>query len=83
MIVENPFNIVCKQILTEQCIRLMLKQDNGGSIMFLSSVALKMVLSDFKSGYTEYVGGNFYRLKFNTNKLNWILEAVDEDNPAY
>lgn len=25
-------------------------------------------------------GGNFYRLKFDTNKLNWTLEAVDEDN---
>lgn len=24
-------------------------------------------------------GGNFYGLKFDTNKLNWILEAVDED----
>ena len=23
-------------------------------------------------------GGNFYRLKFDTNKLNWILEAVEE-----
>lgn len=28
-------------------------------------------------------GGNFYRLKFDTNKLNWTLEAVDEDDPAY
>lgn len=25
-------------------------------------------------------GGNFYRLRFDTNKLNWILEAVDEDS---
>lgn len=23
-------------------------------------------------------GGNFYRLKFDTNKLNWMLEAVDD-----
>ncbi len=28
-------------------------------------------------------GGNFYRLKFDTSKLNWILEAVDEDNSSY
>lgn len=28
-------------------------------------------------------GGNFYRLKFDTNKLNWMLEAVDEDDPSY
>lgn len=27
--------------------------------------------------------GNFYRLKFDTNKLNWFLEAVDEDDTAY
>ena len=24
-------------------------------------------------------GGNFYRLKFDTNKLNWILEAIEEE----
>ena len=24
-------------------------------------------------------GGNFYKLKFDTNKLNWILEAVEEE----
>jgi len=24
-------------------------------------------------------GGNFYRLKFDTNKLKWFLEAIDED----
>ena len=23
-------------------------------------------------------GGNFYRLKFDTDKLNWTLEAVEE-----
>ncbi|MBI2599520.1 hypothetical protein HYW43_01200 [Candidatus Daviesbacteria bacterium] len=23
-------------------------------------------------------GGNFYRLKFDTNKLDWFLEAVEE-----
>lgn len=23
-------------------------------------------------------GGNFYRLRFDTNKLNWTLEAVEE-----
>lgn len=23
-------------------------------------------------------GGNFYRLRFDINKLNWILEAVEE-----
>ncbi len=23
-------------------------------------------------------GGNFYQLKFDTNKLNWILEEVEE-----
>lgn len=28
-------------------------------------------------------GGNFYRLKFDTNKLKWFLEAVDEDDTAY
>lgn len=24
-------------------------------------------------------GGNFYRLKFDVNKLKWLLEAVDEE----
>lgn len=24
--------------------------------------------------------GNFYRLKFDTNKMNWFLEAVEEGN---
>ena len=24
-------------------------------------------------------GGNFYRLKFDTTKLNWYLEAVESD----
>lgn len=24
-------------------------------------------------------GGNFYRLKFDTNSLKWFLEAVEED----
>ena len=24
-------------------------------------------------------GGNFYRLKFDTNKLKWFLEAVEEE----
>jgi len=24
-------------------------------------------------------GGNFYRLKFETSKLRWILEGVEED----
>lgn len=24
-------------------------------------------------------GGNFYRLTFDTNKLNWSLEAVEEE----
>ncbi len=28
-------------------------------------------------------GGNFYRLKFDTNSLKWFLEAVDEDNTSY
>ncbi len=28
-------------------------------------------------------GGNFYRLKFDTQKLNWVLEAVDEDYSAH
>ena len=28
-------------------------------------------------------GGNFYRLGFDTNKLKWVLEAVDEDNPTH
>lgn len=28
-------------------------------------------------------GGNFYRLNFDTNKLSWILEAVDEDDSTY
>lgn len=28
-------------------------------------------------------GGNFYRLKFDTNKLKWFLEAVDEDDSPY
>jgi len=28
-------------------------------------------------------GGNFYRLKFDSNKMRWFLEAVDADNPAY
>lgn len=23
--------------------------------------------------------GNFYRLKFDTNKLNWTLEAIEEE----
>lgn len=27
--------------------------------------------------------GNFYRLRFDTKKLNWILEAVDEDDSTY
>lgn len=28
--------------------------------------------------------GNFYRLKFDSNKLKWFLEGVDnEDNPTY
>ncbi len=27
--------------------------------------------------------GNFYKLKFDTNKLNWMLEAVDEDNSSH
>lgn len=28
-------------------------------------------------------GGNFYRLKFDTTKLKWFLEAVDEDYSTY
>lgn len=24
-------------------------------------------------------GGNFYRLKLDTNKMNWVLEAVEEE----
>lgn len=24
-------------------------------------------------------GGNFYRLRFDANKLNWVLEAVEEE----
>ncbi|OGE64280.1 hypothetical protein A3I48_00845 [Candidatus Daviesbacteria bacterium RIFCSPLOWO2_02_FULL_36_7] len=28
-------------------------------------------------------GGNFYRLRFDSNKLSWLLEAVDEDSSAY
>lgn len=28
-------------------------------------------------------GGNFYRLKFDTNKLKWFLEAVDEDDTSH
>lgn len=28
-------------------------------------------------------GGNFYRLKFDTQKLKWFLEAVDEDDTTY
>ncbi len=27
--------------------------------------------------------GNFYRLKFDTNKLKWFLEAIDEDYSPY
>lgn len=25
-------------------------------------------------------GGNFYKLKFDTNKMNWTLEAVDDSS---
>lgn len=25
-------------------------------------------------------GGNFYKLKFDTTKMNWILEAVDDSS---
>lgn len=28
-------------------------------------------------------GGNFYRLKLDTNKMSWFLEVVDEDDTAY
>lgn len=28
-------------------------------------------------------GGNFYRLRFDTKKLNWNLEAVEEDDITY
>ncbi len=28
-------------------------------------------------------GGNFYRLKFDTKKLNWLLEVVDENDSSY
>lgn len=28
-------------------------------------------------------GGNFYRLKFDTKKLKWSLEGVDEDYSPY
>lgn len=28
-------------------------------------------------------GGNFYRLRFDTGKLRWSLEAVDEDYFTY
>ena len=28
-------------------------------------------------------GGNFYRLRFDTAKLKWFLEAVDEDYSTY
>lgn len=28
--------------------------------------------------FSVSAGGNFYRLKFDTNKLTWILEAVEE-----
>lgn len=28
-------------------------------------------------------GGNFYRLGFDLNKLKWLLEAVDEDDPTH
>lgn len=33
--------------------------------------------------FSVSAGGNFYRLRFDTNKLNWILEAVDEDDSSY
>lgn len=29
--------------------------------------------------FSVSAGGNFYRLRFDTNKLNWILEAVEEE----
>lgn len=28
-------------------------------------------------------GGNFYRLRFDTSKMKWSLEAVDEDDSTY
>lgn len=30
--------------------------------------------------FSVTAGGNFYRLKFDTNKLSWILEAVEESD---
>lgn len=37
---------------------------NGGSLLYHFSVTSN---------------GNFYRLKFDTNKLNWILEMMEEE----
>ena len=28
-------------------------------------------------------GGNFYRLRFDVGKLNWVLEAIDENDSSY
>lgn len=29
--------------------------------------------------FSVSAGGNFYKLKFDTGKLKWVLEAVDEE----
>lgn len=49
-------------------INLVHTSKNGGNIFYHFSVS---------------AGGNFYRLKLDTNKMSWILETVDEDDSAY
>lgn len=33
--------------------------------------------------FSVSTGGNFYRLKLDSSKMRWLLEAVDEDDTAY
>ncbi len=52
-----------KQIKIDK-INLVHTSKDGGSVFYHFSVSSK---------------DNFYRLKFDTNKMNWTLEAVEED----
>ncbi len=45
-------------------INLVHTSKDGGSVFYHFSVS---------------AGSNFYRLKFDTSRLNWFLEAIEED----
>lgn len=61
----KPFSFLwrSRQIKIDK-INLIHTSKNGASVFYHFSISS---------------GGNFYRLKFDTNKMNWILEASECD----